>query len=75
MTTKRSVYKKLREVFSDSLDAAFRIKFGVACETGYNLISMQTVTTRVDGKKLTKAQYAWIEAYCDGFGHAMEITK
>lgn len=60
----------MREDLPMLLDAAFEAKFGRKVETGYNIVSMSLVTRPADEKKLTPKQYAWIEAFADGYGKA-----
>lgn len=76
MKRKKSAHDKLREVFRDSLDAAYAMKFpGQKCETGWNFIAGCIVTTPVDKAKFTREQYDWIQAYTTGYEHAMEFVK
>jgi hypothetical protein len=65
----------LNEAFRTKLPAAFHAKFGAELETSFNLFSMSLVSRRVDGADFTPEQYAWVEAYSDGFGDALELVR
>ena len=65
--------RTLNDEFRDHLAAAMREKFAVEVETYFDLLgSMRMVTTRADGEPFTPEQHAWLGAWSEGYGCAME---
>ena len=52
-----------------------RAKFDIEVENNFNIMVMALVTTRVDGVDFTPEQHAWIGAYSQGYGDAMQIVS
>lgn len=69
-----NIAKRLREAFSDRLDAEFKKKFRRNLVTSYNLFAMRLVSTPKNGKLLTVKQKAWIEGFSEGFYIAMNLV-
>ena len=66
----------LNDDFRVKLADAVREKFGIEVETYYDFFgSGRMVTRRVDDEVLTPEQYAWLKAYSDGYGQAMEMVR
>jgi len=65
-------YLRVNDNFADRLNAAFARKcFGVQLETNYNIFHMAMVSTRADGKNMTKEQHAFVAGYGEGYLDAM----
>jgi hypothetical protein len=65
----------LNDAFSTKLPAAFLAKFGLELETGFNLFSMSLISRRIDGQDFTPEQHAFVSAYSDGYGDALELVR
>lgn len=66
---------KLNDEFADKLSSVVRENFGIEIDSRFNIFSMALVTTRLDGEDFTPEQYAFIAAFSDGYGVAMEIVR
>jgi hypothetical protein len=66
----------LNEEFRDHLADAMREKFdGLEVETTANIFAMRLVTRRVDGEDFTPEQIAWLEAWSEGYGKALDRVR
>lgn len=66
----------LNDDFRDHLAEAMAEKFnGLEVETHVNIWQMCLVTTRVDGEDFTPEQYAWMQAWSDGYGKALSLVR
>lgn len=76
MATKlEKIASELNAKYRDDFDRAFLENFGVLVSTGFNIMSMSLISTRDDGKKLTKQQALWAKAYGDGYGDALQRVR
>ena len=76
MATKlEKMARELNGRFTDELDAAFQVKFGVTLETTWNIFSMQLVSLREDGEDMTPEQHAFVTGYSQGYGKALEMVR
>lgn len=61
--------------FSAELGSQFKAKFGRELETSFNLFVMQLVSRPSDGEPFTVEQKAWVEAWGEGYGIALDIVR
>lgn len=66
------IRKRVENEFSEKLDIAFKEKMNYQLLTEYNFFSMQRVSSRVDGKPLTKTQREFINGFSEGYWMAIE---
>ena len=67
--------RHVNDSFSDELGEKFNAKFGRELETRFNILSMQLVSSPADGQPFTPEQKAWVEAWSDGYGIALDIVR
>jgi hypothetical protein len=67
-------HAKINDAFRESLDTAFRAKFQRGCKTTFSIFTMGLITDPIDGGNFTPEQYAWIEAFSDGYIKAMGMV-
>lgn len=65
------IYFQLQNTFSAKLDAAALEVLGTEFETAFDILILRLVTKRVDGKRISKKDWAFIEAYSRGYQEAM----
>lgn len=65
----------LNDEFKAHLAEAVRVKFGLEVETTFNIFSLAMVTRRADGADFTPEGLAFVGAYSDGYGKALELVR
>ena len=73
MTKLERAARDAKGAFGHQMRQAFQRKFGREIESEYNIIAMAMVTRPKDGKKFTKEQHSWMEAYEEGFYKSLEL--
>lgn len=67
--------RTLNDDFRDHLAKAMREKFGLEVETLFSIVAGALVTTRADGEDFTPEQMAWMQAWSDGYGVALDLVR
>jgi hypothetical protein len=76
MKMAEKIKKKVKGDFANSMDADFKKEFGVVLDTSFDFLGSWKLTSeRVDGRKLTIKQKAWIKAYSAGYNTASEAIE
>ena len=80
MATKlQRITRQLNDEFREKLTEAVQEKFGIEVEHEWRgLLSPdggRLVTTRVDGADFTPEQFAFIDAYSQGYSDAMQLVR
>lgn len=66
------MHEELNDKFREDLKGVVQEEFGIEVESSWNIIAMRLITTRVDGRKFTKAQYDFMDTWEKGFLAAKE---
>lgn len=74
MSKLNNMRRELENEFQRALHAAFTAKFGMEIKTEFNLFSMQTISTRVDGQDFTPDEHAYIQGWSEGYGKAVNLV-
>lgn len=70
---RRKIRYRVNDCFADRLKEAFAEAHPeIAIETEWNIIAMNRVTRRVDGKKFTPKEHAFIKGFSTGYYSASE---
>lgn len=65
------LHQQIRNRFSEELAQAFKERFeGLCVETRWNVIDMHSASFRTDGKRFSKEQRTFVEAFSIGYSAA-----
>jgi hypothetical protein len=62
---------QLNDQFPKVIKDSFFEKWQLSLEMGFNIFSMRCESRRMDGENFTPEQFAWIEAFSEGYTQAM----
>ena len=65
----------LNNDFSRESGVRFQEMFGLELVTTYNVVIMQLVSVRADGKPFTRKQHAWLDGFSTGYASAMNLVS
>lgn len=72
MNKRDRLSRDLRDAFGPALEAAFKERFGIEVSKEWNILLTQCVTSRDDGKPLTKEQWLFIGTFELGYKAATD---
>jgi hypothetical protein len=76
MATKLEICaRRVNDEFSHNLAAKFSERFSRDLETRFDIFSMQLVSAPMDGEPFTPEQHAWVTAWSDGYGEALDVVR
>lgn len=66
---------KVNDSFRERLDAEMLKRFGIETITTWSIFTMTLATSRADGEKFTRKQYAFMAGFSEGYGQALSILR